>query len=142
MKSKLLCSTLLVVAFSYGTSAISEDSLTKAQERLAKVHEKYVSTGEVRSCVSLRSLRESRVIDDQTIFFRGAGSTAYLNKLPRTCSRLAIEERFAYRTSVGQLCHLDVITVVDNYGRSWNRCGLGKFEELKSKSAIEKASPQ
>ena len=105
---------------------------------LDRVQEDYTPTGQIKNCISLNLLRESRVIDNQTIFFRGSGRTAYLNKLPRTCSRLDVEERFAYRVSIGQLCHSDVITIVDNFGRSLNRCGLGKFEELQVKSSGDK----
>ena len=142
MKPLFLCCSLLVVALLGGTSMANEEPLTKAEERLAKLQDKYVFTGELKSCVSLHALRESRVIDDQTIFFRGPGKTAYLNKLPRTCTRLDVEERFAYQTSIGQLCHLDVITVVDSFGRSWNRCGLGKFEELQKKTVEDNPAPQ
>lgn len=138
MKPNLLCFTLLTAAFFGGTSATGEDTRTQAEQRMAEIQQEYYLTGTVRSCVSLQALRDSRVIDNQTIFFKGPGRTAYLNKLPRRCTRLAIENRFAYRTSIGQLCHLDVITVVDNFGRTWSRCGLGKFQEMKSK---ETASP-
>lgn len=142
MKPTLLCSTLLIAAFFGGSSAIGEESLTKAEKRLAKVQENYELTGEVRSCIPLNLLRDSRVIDNQTIFFRGPGRKAYLNKLPRTCSRLVSEDRFAYRTSIGQLCHLDIITVVDSFGRSLSHCGLGKFEELQSKPSSDTEQPQ
>jgi len=136
MKPTFLCSTVLIAAFFGGATTASEDSLTEAQKRLAEVHEKYVPTGETRNCIPLITLRDSRVIDNQTIFFRGAGKRAYLNKMPRVCTRLDVEERFAYRTS-GQLCYQDAITVVDSFGRAWSRCGLGKFEELQSKSSVE-----
>ncbi len=142
MKPSLLCLTLLIMALSGGNSATGDEPLTKAQKRLAKVQEDYTATGQIKNCISLSLLRNSKVIDNQTIFFRSSGRKAYLNKLPRTCSRLAVEERFAYRTSVGQLCQSDVITVVDNFGRSWSRCGLGKFEELQSNADSGNNSPE
>lgn len=138
MKSTLQCLTLLLAVLFGGVSAVGDEVLTKAQKRLAKVQEDYAPTGQIRNCISLNLVRDSRVIDNQTIFFRASGRTAYLNKLPRTCRRLDVEERFSYRVSVGQLCHLDVITIVDNFGRSLNRCGLGKFEELKVKPSGDK----
>lgn len=134
MKSLLFAYVFVVGLFAAPNSLAQEETDAELSEKMLRLQHDYDFTGELKNCVPLHALKESKVIDDQTIFFRGPGKTAYLNKLPRTCSRLDVEERFAYQTSIGQLCSLDVITVVDNFGRSWNRCGLGKFEELKKKS--------
>ncbi|TNE62501.1 MAG: hypothetical protein EP335_12810 [Alphaproteobacteria bacterium] len=110
---------------------------TKAEERMAKLMEKYAATGETRNCISLRMIRDSDVIDDQTIFFQVSGNKGYLNKLPRRCPRLGDERRFMHKTSIGQLCDLDFITVLDSTGNEWSSCGLGKFEEMEKKPAPE-----
>lgn len=78
-------------------------------------------------CVSLHAIRSTRVIDAQTILFEMAGGKTLANRLPRKCPGLAFEKRFAYRTSLSQLCNTDVISVITNVGRGAS-CGLGYFE--------------
>ena len=142
----ILYATCLFVVADYATApaVVAENSPVKdtektAENAMAKLEKKYQATGKAKKCVSLRSLRDSNVIDNQTIFFKGPGKKAYLNRLPRTCSRLAAEKRFSYRTSLSQLCSTDVITVLDSFGRSWSRCGLGEFEVWQAKPKNEAA---
>lgn len=98
---------------------------------------KYAPTGEVKRCISLNRIQSSKVLDDQTIFFKMRGRKHYVNRLSHKCPSLKREERFMYKTSIGQLCHIDIITVLDSFGRSWASCGLGKFEEMKLKPKPE-----
>jgi hypothetical protein len=114
-----------------------EKELTRSEKRLARIMERYQETGEVRHCVPLRYLRESTVIDDQTIFFRGLGRKAYMNKMSHKCPRLSFEERFMYSTSIAQLCKGEIITVLDSFGRQWGSCGLGEFREMERKPKAE-----
>ena len=111
--------------------AQEKKKLTRWEKRLKRIMEKYEFTGEERSCISLRSVKSTSVVDNNRIFFDAAGKKAYMNVLDRACPRLKYEERFAYRTTIGQLCNVDLITVLDNYGRSWSSCGLGKFKEMR-----------
>lgn len=78
-------------------------------------------------CVSLPQIRGTRVIDAQTILFEMGGKKTLANRLPRKCPGLAFEKRFAYKTSLNQLCNTDVITVITNIGAGAT-CGLGYFE--------------
>ena len=68
-----------------------------------------------------------------------AGGDIYRNKLPNKCSGLAFEEAFSYRTSVNQLCNVDIIRVLDNTAavryRERNACGLGKFQQIEKDPA-------
>lgn len=116
-----------------------EEKPTRAEKRLAKLQEDYAPTGETRNCVSLNRLRDSTIIDDQTIYFKAPGKTVYVNRLPNKCPRLAAEERFSYSVSIGQLCKLELITVIDSFGHNWSRCGLGEFEVWKKKTADSEA---
>ena len=56
------------------------------------------------------------------------GGATYRNTLPGRCPGLGFEQRFAYRTTIDQLCSLDTITVLQS-GSSipGPTCGLGKF---------------
>ncbi|NVJ99820.1 MAG: hypothetical protein HWE25_16835 [Alphaproteobacteria bacterium] len=142
MNYKTLFSTAMITAISLSTGAVSdeEDKMTRGEKRLAKIMEDYKPTGETKSCVSLRFLRDSRIIDDKTIFFKGVGKRAYMNKMSHQCNGLEREERFMYSTSIAQLCRNEIITVLDSFGRQWGSCGLGDFEEYAKKSADEKAA--
>lgn len=82
---------------------------------------------EPQNCVSLHAIRNTRVLDDRTILFEMAGHKTLLNRLPHRCPQLGFEKRFAYRTSLSQLCNTDIITVITSFGRGAS-CGLGMFE--------------
>jgi hypothetical protein len=91
-----------------------------------------VSTGEAVSCVQLRSIRSTQVHGDSTIDFHMNGGRVYRNTLPNSCPSLGFEERFLYKTSLSQLCSVDIITVLQSPGLSQGAsCGLGKFQPVK-----------
>ena len=84
-------------------------------------------------CLSLSTIDRTDVVSDQGILFYTKSGDIYLNKLPHRCPGLAFEESFMYRTSVGQLCDLDIITVLDDIGfglTSGVSCGLGQFHPV------------
>lgn len=90
--------------------------------------------GEAKTCVPLTLIRQSHVINDETIVFRARGANKYyLNKLPNRCPRLAFNKSFTYATSLTQLCNVDIITVLEQFGGRLQRgpsCGLGMFEPI------------
>lgn len=87
--------------------------------------------GEPVNCLSIVQLRESRVRSDQVIDFVTRGGKVYRNTLPQSCPRLGFEERFAYRTSISQLCSTDIITVLNVSGPPQGAsCGLGQFQPV------------
>ncbi len=88
-------------------------------------------------CISLHAIRNTRVIDGSTIVFEMGGNKVLVNRLPRKCPGLAFEKRFAYRTSLSQLCNTDVITVITSIGRGAS-CGLGFFEPWIEPEKVEK----
>ena len=81
-------------------------------------------------CVSLTRIDRTEVIDDHNILFHMRGGKIYRNQLPRRCPGLRRERSFSYRTSLSQLCDLDMITVLYDYGIGITpgaSCGLGRF---------------
>lgn len=110
---------------------------TRGERRRKRVLEEYEATGEVKSCVPMRSLRQSLILDDQTIFFEAVGRKGYMVHLPNRCPGLIREERFAYSNSFGSLCRAQIITILDSFGRSWGSCSLGDFQEYKKKPKDE-----
>ncbi len=88
--------------------------------------------GDAVDCVQLRNVRSTRVYGDSTIDFDLGGGRVYRNTLPNSCPSLGFEERFLYKTSLSQLCSVDIITVLQSPGLSQGAsCGLGKFQPIK-----------
>jgi len=77
-----------------------------------------------KRCIDLSRIRETDVIDDQTILFRMNGNKTYRNRLPHRCPMLGVADGFSYRTSLHRLCNVDGIRVL-RYGMT---CSLGLFE--------------
>ena len=108
-------------------------SATAADARKSKGDDGLVADGEPVDCISLSQIRSSRVRDDQTIDFEVSGRKIYRNTLPYRCSGLGFEEKFAFKTSQSQLCSVDLITVLNNFGGGLSQgpsCGLGKFQPM------------
>lgn len=92
-----------------------------------------VPVGAPVDCVPLHSIRSSHVRDDRTIDFEVSGRQIYRNTLPYSCPGLKSEEKFAYKTSLNQLCSVDIITVLQSFGGGLSQgasCGLGKFQPM------------
>lgn len=81
------------------------------------------------SCINLASIRESRVVDDNTIDFIMRDGSIYRNTLPNRCPSLGFEAAFTYATSLSQLCSSDIIRVIQQGGgpQLGASCGLGRF---------------
>lgn len=88
--------------------------------------------GPAQNCVHLSDIRESRVLNDQTIDFHLRNGKVLRNTLPHKCPQLGFERAFSYKTSLSQLCNVDIITVLiqgsgPHQGAS---CGLGMFQPV------------
>jgi hypothetical protein len=126
-KSLLIVSTLAVLTLgaTAGMSAKKEPAPVRA-------------VGEPVNCVSLRNIRSTNVVDANTIDFKMNGGKTYRNSLPYSCPGLKFEERFSYRTSTNQLCNVDIVRVLHDYGGRLTEgagCGLGKFQPVEKISA-------
>ena len=118
--------------------------------------------GEPEMCIDVYRIKETRIIDDQTILFIMYGGKRYLNRLPVECSGLKMGDGFGYGTSITKLCMQDSIKVLNQGSALGNICMLGNFipfeadmsdgdadkllkngllEELVSESAFEEAFP-
>jgi hypothetical protein len=84
-------------------------------------------------CLSMNSIRSTKVVDDQRVLFFQARDKIFLNRLDRECLGLARYGTFTYKVQSGarhaRLCDTDSITVLETTGRGLN-CGLGRFEPL------------
>lgn len=96
-----------------------------------RVNEPVRMVGEPKSCVNIAQIRSTEVVDNSNIDFRMTGGKTYRNALPQSCPSLKFEDRFSYRTSLSQLCSVDIIHVLHNQGGQLTEgvgCGLGKFQ--------------
>jgi hypothetical protein len=101
-----------------------------------------IPAGDPVNCVQISQIRSTRVIDDQTIDFQMRNGTILRNTLPNRCPALGFERAFSYRTSIAQLCNVDIITVVVQGGGPQNgaSCGLGMFVPVKPQADDTKAA--
>ena len=81
-----------------------------------------------RDCVTTSTLRNTAVLDDQTILFQLRDGSVWKNTLDLSCPTLAFHESFSYVSHGMRLCDLDTIKVFEPFGASGATCGLGKFE--------------
>ncbi len=89
------------------------------------------AVGEPKNCITISSIRSTKVVANDIIDFRMTGGKTYRNNLPQSCPGLKFEDRFSYRTSLNQLCSVDIVRVLHNYGGQLTEgagCGLGKFQ--------------
>ena len=96
---KLIIAALIVTA----SAATARDRSTPPEA---------TPVGDAVDCVQLRNIRSTRVYGDSTIDFDLGGGRVYRNTLPNSCPSLGFEERFLYKTSLSQLCSVDIITVL------------------------------
>lgn len=135
---KLLCMAAAGGLLAGNIIAAEEKSEEKSD--LEKLKDKYEFTENVKSCINIRRVRNTKVVDGKNILFQMSGKKYFLNEMSRKCPRLAAEERFMYKLHSSRLCHVDTITVLDSFGRDWASCGLGKFREVVKKEKKEDAS--
>ena len=84
-------------------------------------------------CLNARSIRGTDVIDDGHIVFEIQGKRLFLNALPRNCTGLSKDRRFAYETYTRSLCENDKIRIlIDSGGRLYEgkSCSLGRFKPV------------
>jgi hypothetical protein len=121
-------------AIALGGFALATSSIASSpSERRAKQLAAYEASGKPVSCIRLTEIRNTNIIDNRTIDFHVGGKKVYRNTLPHSCPSLVSEDRFSYRTSLSQLCSVDIIRVLHNYGGGLQEgagCGLGKFQPM------------
>jgi hypothetical protein len=105
--------------------------LTAASARDRNAIPEATPNGKPVSCVQTTNIRSTSVHGDSVIDFHMNGGKVYRNTLPFSCPNLGFEERFLYRTTISQLCSVDIITVLQSPGLSQGAsCGLGQFQPV------------
>lgn len=131
--SALLIAPLLLAACT--TTGDADD--TAPAPRGGATAANLVPAGEPVTCVQRNRIRSTHVLDDQTIDFVMTDGQVFRNTLPSRCPGLGFERAFGYRTSINQLCNVDIITVINTGGgpRRGASCGLGLFQPMAAPDA-------
>jgi len=119
-------------------TALALASVSGIAEEKNKNESMELAAGPPEQCLSLIRIDRSEVIDDRNIIFHMKNGDLYRNQLPYRCPGLALHDTFMYRTSLNQLCHLDIITVMDSIGFGLSpgaSCGLGHFYPITEEQA-------
>jgi hypothetical protein len=91
-------------------------------------------------CVRVQSIEKIDIVDANTLVFRMRGDEVYRNELPHECPGLRQNDTLMYRSSVGQLCSVDIVTILDDWGFGFApgaSCGLGMFHPITEQIADE-----
>ena len=94
--------------------------------------------GDIQTCVALKSIDDSRVIDDKTIVLRLINTPQYRRiDLTSECHGLEFAGSFSSATSIGQLCANDIIRVTrDPMGSQCTIDQITVIDEGEAKSLI------
>lgn len=112
------------------TNEAEQEAAAEAAEGSADEAMADLVFGEPRDCISTQRIRRTEVLNDREVLFYMSGAEIYLNRLAHRCSGLRMADAFSYEVRTTQLCHVDVIRVVQNFGgdiRPGIACGLGRF---------------
>lgn len=82
------------------------------------------------NCLHLRTVDRIEILDEQHILFHMRNGEIFNNHLPRKCPGLRRDDTIMYRTTLNQLCSIDMFTVLENIGGGFlpgTACSFGKF---------------
>ncbi|QNE04827.1 hypothetical protein [Croceicoccus marinus] len=98
---------------------------SKGEQRLAKALEGRVA-GEPENCIQLNRITSSTIYDDTAIVYR-VGSTLYVNRPDSGANFLDSRDIMVNRTTIGQICDIDTVQMMDQTGFMSGIVFLGEF---------------
>jgi hypothetical protein len=123
---------LLVSAGSVGTVFGQDDIDETGHERERDLDSEH--------CIRISEIDKIDIVDSDTLIFRLRRGEVFRNELPHRCPGLRPNDTLMYRSSVGRLCSVDVVTVLEDWGFGYApgaSCGLGMFEPITAEIADE-----
>ena len=84
----------------------------------------------VENCLSLNSVERMEIVDQHHILFFMRDGRTYNNHLSRRCPGLRRNDTIMFRTTLNQLCSIDMFTVLDKIGGGFMpgaSCSFGRF---------------
>ena len=119
---------IALIALVAGCSSTEE---AEEQEPLLDLTQFDSDAGE--KCIPLAGIKSTKIIGNQAVEFRMRSGVTYINVLPRPCPAMSRNRILSWETSLSQLCHLDILKVLDRVGSDIQlvgACGLGYFHPL------------
>ncbi len=108
---------------------------------LAPSHAQEMETAvepDTRNCISTRSIRRIRIVDDRNVLIYLSGRKIFHNVLRNTCRGLKRQGTFSYNSSDGQMCEGDGISgITDAWDdvRPMAQCWLGVHNRISREQA-------
>lgn len=124
--STLISGALLLTVPS---GADESDEASKLDVALAK----YERTGEMKTCINPRRIRDMKVVDENHIIFRVSNKRSYLNTLPRRCHNMDFYDAISYQVRGSSICSRELFQVIDRSTIPGPFCSFGKFEKIVKK---------
>ena len=104
---------LLIAAIGLAAAPASAAPRLSPEAKLARAIEGRVAGAPV-DCILLRDIRGSRIIDRTAIIYETVGGTLYVNRPDAGASSLDNHDVLVTKTSIGQLCSIDVVQLYDS----------------------------
>jgi hypothetical protein len=121
---------VLVLGVAAAAASLAQDEAGDAEERDL----------DAEHCVRISDIDEIDIVDADTLIFRLRGGKVYRNDLPHRCPGLKRNDTLMYRSSIGRLCSVDIVTVLEDWGFGFApgaSCGLGMFHPITAQIADE-----
>lgn len=131
LNTTIFCALLLLLLGACAsTDEVSEDGEAES-DLLVDLTQFEGEEGEF--CIPLVRIHSMKVLGDRAIEFKMKGGGSYINILPNPCPGLRPGRTIMYETHQSQLCHVDIIRVMESFGSGMQpivSCGLGRFHEV------------
>lgn len=139
MQSGISCLLALVLVFSATAASLAQDDAGDQTDNRNDDRSAEERDMEAVQCVRIGSIDQIEIVDESTLIFHMRGDEVYRNDLPYQCP-LRRDDTLMYRSSVGQLCNVDIITILNDWGFGFSpgaSCGLGMFHPITAEIADE-----
>jgi hypothetical protein len=117
-----------LAALASGSPAQARDkSAARGEQKLAQLLADRIP-GKPVSCINLRDIRSSQIVDGTAIVYEGLGHRLYVNRPKSGADSLRSDDILVTKTWSGQLCSIDTVNLVDRASRfPHGFVGLGEF---------------
>ena len=125
MRLPLILASLAAIATGCMTSAATKT--TEPSQALAKALAGR-QPGKPTSCINLREIRSTRIIDETAIIYETSSRRWYVNRPAGGCPGLRSDRAIVSRTPSTSLCSGDIIRIIDPpTPMEFGSCGLSEF---------------
>lgn len=128
----MILATALMATGALAQAASPRDT---PEQKLAKAIEGR-TPGKPVNCINSRDIRSTRIINGTAILYETNNGTVYVNRPASGASTLRDGDALVTRTSISQLCNVDIVRLYDTASRfERGSIGLGDFVPYKKVKA-------